>query len=174
MQGRQVILREKRLEDADNDYAWASDHELMRLDAAEPCNIAYSIYLLTYPDALRDPTKLQFAVETLEGKHIGNCVCYNIDKSVKEAELGIMIGDRAYWGEGYGMDTVKTLMNYIFKDLGMSKVSLHTLEWNIRAQECFQRCGFNPVGRMIRRGQEFIEMEAMAPTSEPVDNGQNK
>jgi RimJ/RimL family protein N-acetyltransferase len=44
----------------------------------------------------------QFAVDTLEGRHIGNCAYYNIDKGGGEAEVGIMIGERSYWDKGYG------------------------------------------------------------------------
>lgn len=164
--GQKVILREKQLEDASNDYAWATDRELTRLDAAETYQMPFSAYLVAYHEGISDLDKKQFAIETLSGEHIGNCVCYNFDKVSKEAELGILIGDRESWGKGYGTDAVKTLMLYIFNDLEMKRIFLHTLEWNIRAQECFERCGFTPCGRIVRKGQEFIEMEAVASLKE--------
>ncbi|NQT74808.1 MAG: GNAT family N-acetyltransferase [Chloroflexi bacterium] len=164
--GQKVILREKQLEDASNDYAWATDRELTRLDAAETYQIPFSVYLVAYHEGISDLDKKQFAIETLSGEHIGNCVCYNFDKVSKEAEMGILIGDREYWGKGYGTDAVKTLMQHIFEDMGMKRIFLHTLEWNIRAQECFERCGFTPCGRIVRKGQEFIEMEAVASLKE--------
>jgi len=160
--GQKVILREKQIDDASNDYFWVTDRELTRLDAAEIYQMPFSVYLAIYPEGLNDPDKKQFAIETLTGEHIGNCVCYNIDEIRKEAELGVLIGNREYWGKGYGTDAVKTLMQHIFEDMGIKRIFLHTLEWNIRAQECFERCGFTPCGRIVRKGQEFIEMEAVA------------
>jgi len=163
LQGNKIVLREKNIADASNDYAWATDRELMRLDAGEICRIDFLTYLMEYPHVLAAPNKIQFAVETLDGEHIGNCTCYNIDVGHKEAELGIIIGKREYWGKGYGSDTVRTMMWHIFQELGAKRIFLHTLEWNIRARECFDRCGFMVCGHIVRQGQEFIKMEALAP-----------
>jgi hypothetical protein len=38
MSGPKVVLREKRLEDAANDYRWRVDTEMSHLDAAIPCD----------------------------------------------------------------------------------------------------------------------------------------
>ncbi|MFO8010694.1 MAG: GNAT family N-acetyltransferase [Dehalococcoidia bacterium] len=161
LQGKKVVLREKYIADAQKDYVWATDRELMRLDAAEPYPMDYSVYMIEYPHGLADTGKIQFAIETMEGEHIGNCTCYNIDMHAQEAELGIMIGDRSYWGKGYGSDAVKTLIRYILRELGLRRISLHTLTWNVRAQECFERCGFTHCGCVIKQGREFVKMEAL-------------
>ena len=151
----------KRLEDAANDYAWRKDAELARLDAALPVSISFSEYLMWYADELRYPGRgrCRFAIETLEGKHIGNCVYFGIDGDREEVELGIMIGDRAYWDHGYGADAVATLLSHIFDVTKLDRVYLKTLEWNMRAQRCFQKCGFVPCGQLIREGHSFILME---------------
>ncbi len=159
LQGTKVILRAKNLSDALNDFDWATDLELMRLDAGKPYPFDYSEYLARYPQGLDTPNKIQFAIESREGEHIGNCTCYNIDKNHKEAEIGIMIGKRECWGKGYGSDALKTLMRHAFGELAMERLFLHTLELNTRAFECFKRCGFGECGRMVIQGQKFIKME---------------
>ncbi len=159
LHGTKVILREKTIADAANDYIWATDPELMRLDADKPYPFDYPEYLARYPQGLATPNKIQFAIEIMGGEHIGNCTCYNIDEKLKEAELGIMIGNREYWGKGYGSDALKTLMRHIFEELGMARLFLHTLEWNAKAFECFERCGFEECGRVVSEGQKFIKME---------------
>jgi len=97
-----VRLREKRLADATVDYVWKIDPELNQLDAAPLLSISFQQYLSEYTRELRypPPTRKRFAIETLDGKHIGNCTYYGIDKAKGEAELGIMIGDRNYWDKG--------------------------------------------------------------------------
>ncbi len=160
--GEKTVLRAKHLTDAGNDFLWATDDNLTRLDATEPYPYPLDEYLANYPAGIKDLTKMQFAIETTEGRHIGNCTCYNIDAIRREAELGILIGDYGYWGKGYGTDAVRAFMRYIFEELGMRRISLHTLDWNIRAVRCFRKCGFVECGRIMRQDQMFIEMEAAA------------
>ena len=156
--GKKVILRAKELTDASNDYIWAIDRELTELDATEPYQFPLSVYLVDYPAGIQDLSKLQLSIETPDGVHIGNCTCYNIDTLHNEAELGIMIGDRDYWGKGYGADAVKTFMQFIFDELGMKRICIHTLDWNIRALKCFEKSGFTECGRIRRNEKEFISL----------------
>jgi len=156
-----IVLREKRLSDAWDDYAWETDPELAELDAAPVLVIVFSRYLPDYASELRSifPTSQRFSVDTLDKKHIGNCSCYNINETRGEAELGIMIGNRDYWNKGYGTDIVTALVNHIFRQTKLKRIHLKTLESNIRAQKCFQKCGFATCGHNIRDGYSFVLME---------------
>jgi len=161
IEGKRVILRDKRLADAANDYAWRTDPELARLDAAFPLKASFQDFLISYSDELRysSPRRRRFAIDTLDGKHIGNCMYYDIDERRGEAELGIMIGDRDYWDKGYGADAIAALLRYLFMEAGFSRIYLNPLDWNIRAQKCFQKCGFVPLRRATREGYTFVTME---------------
>lgn len=159
--GSKVVLREKRLADARNDYSWEADSELAELDAAPPVKIPFYQYLSDYADDLRNPfsASRRFAIETLDGKHIGNCAYYNINETNGEAELGIMIGDREYWDKGYGANAVSTLLNHIFSETRLKRVYLKTLQANTRAQKCFGKNGFTRYGDLVRDGYSFALME---------------
>ncbi|MEE8470277.1 MAG: GNAT family N-acetyltransferase [Dehalococcoidia bacterium] len=161
--GLKVVLREKRLGDSENDYAWRCDRDLARLDAAPPLKPAYREFMAHYAEELRYPSKRRrrFAIDSLDGKHIGNCMYYDIDVDKKQAELGILIGDREYWGKGYGSDALTTLLGHIFRDTNIDRIHLKTLDWNSRAQLCFEKCGFIPCGRVTNNGSEFIVMELL-------------
>ncbi len=156
-----IKLRDKRLADALDDYIWRTDPELVRLDAAPLLTTTFPRYLSDYADELHCSSSIghRFAVETLDGKHIGNCSYYGIDETKGEAELGIMIGNRDYWDKGYGADTVTALISYIFHQTNLERTYLKTLESNIRAQKCFQKCGFTPCGHLDRDGFNFVLME---------------
>jgi len=156
-----VKLRDKRLDDAQDDYTWSTEPELARLDAVPPLSISFQQYLTDYANELHysSLSKNRFAIETLDGKHIGNCSYYNITPWKGEAELGIMIGNRDYWDRGYGTDTVTALVSYIFRQTKLKRIYLKTLGWNIRAQKCFKRCGFTPCGRLENNGFSFVLME---------------
>ena len=159
--GRKIKLRDKSLEDTLDDYTWQTDPELARLDAIPRLIITYSQYLSIYASELRyaSSTRHRFAIDTLDGKHIGNCAYYGVDETRGEAELGIMIGNRDYWDKGYGADAVAILVNHIFRQTKLKRIHLKTLEWNVRAQKCFQKCGFTPCGHSVREGYSFVLME---------------
>ncbi|MBI4307227.1 MAG: GNAT family N-acetyltransferase [Chloroflexi bacterium] len=163
IRGEKVILREKSVTDAARDYAWRTDEELSRLDAANPLQMAFPEFLMFYVEELEYPTprRRRFAIDTLDGKHIGNCMYYDINEIRGECELGIMVGDRNYWSNGYGTDAVKALLDHIFTTTRMKRVYLHTLDWNIRAQKSFEKAGFVPHGRITRGGKTFIQMDIL-------------
>lgn len=159
--GEKVVLREKSLSDAEDDYGWRTDKELATLDATRPLRMSFNDFLrytreeIDYPS----PRSRRFAIDTHDGKHIGNCMYYDIDLRRGQAELGIMIGDRDYWSKGYGTDSVNTLLTHIFTSTSIDRVYLHTLEWNQRARNSFAKSGFKELGPVRRNGLDFIHME---------------
>lgn len=156
-----IKLRDKRLADALDDYAWRMDPELAELDATPPLTSAFNEYLTDYACELHHPSphKRSLAIETLDGKYIGNCVYYNINKTKGEAEFGIMIGDRNYWDKSYGTDAVTTLLRHIFHQTKLNRIHLKTLTSNPRAYKCFEKCGFVPCGKLTENGYDFTIME---------------
>jgi RimJ/RimL family protein N-acetyltransferase len=159
--GTKVRLREKKLSDVRNDYRWQTDPELAKLDAAPVLITSFSLYLLDYATALNRSHSNRFplAIETLDGQHIGNCTCYDIDEKKREAQLGIIIGNRDYWDKGYGADAVSTIIDHVFRTTQIRRLYLKTLDWNLRAQKCFAKCGFAPFGHLRRNSYDFTLME---------------
>jgi len=156
-----VRLRDKRVADARDDYRWQTNPELVRLDATSLLTITFPQYISGYTFELYcpSPSKREFAIETLDGKHIGNCTYYNIDEAKGEAELGILIGNSDYWDKGYGTDAVTTLLDHIFHKTNLKRIYLKTLDWNTRARRCFEKCGFRQYGQSVRDGFSFLLME---------------
>ncbi|MBI4233042.1 MAG: GNAT family N-acetyltransferase [Chloroflexi bacterium] len=159
--GEKVVLRTRRLSDAADDYRWRTDPELTQLDATTPLRMSLPDFLRYFQSELRDPSpwSKRFAIDDLEGRHIGNCMCYDIDVVKGEAELGILIGERDYWSKGYGTDAVVTLLRHIFTTMKLQRVYLHTLEWNHRARRSFEKSGFTPLRLVQRDGQTFMHMD---------------
>ena len=107
----------------------------------------------------RKDNRYPLAIETLEGKHIGNCTCYDIDEKKGEAQVGIMIGDKDYWDKGYGTDAIVTLVDHVFENSSLNRLYLKTLDWNKRAHQCFIKCGFTDYGKLKHSGHNFVLME---------------
>ena len=183
IEGERVILRSKRMEDAEADYRWRVDPELARLDATRPITITLREYMRYHRDDLQfpSPRSVRLAVDTLDGVHIGNCMYYEIDTERAEAELGIMIGNHNYWGTGYGTDAVKTMLRHIFTTTWLERIYLHTLSDNARAQRAFEKAGFRYLRTTRKDGYEFhlmeitrdqwVEQFGESETSYPAENG---
>ena len=162
--GRRVRLREKQEEDAPRDYEWRRDIELAAYDATRPITMSYKTFVKTMSEELRRPSKYRrtYAIEEMDGgTHIGNVMYYGYDSLLREAELGITIGVRAYWGQGYGTDAVSTLLEFAFEDLELRRMYLHTLTSNARAQRAFEKAGFRRTRQVRRDGYQFERMEIL-------------
>lgn len=159
--GTKVVLRRKRSSDARDDYQWRCDPDLARYDGAPPLRMSYSDFLSTFSYELSNvsPYRETFAIEDEHENHIGNIMYYNADLRRGDAELGVSIGERLRWGQGYGTDAVMTFLRFLFQDTDLRRIYLHTLEWNLRAQRSFQKAGFATVKTSWRNGLKFVVME---------------
>lgn len=166
--GSKVALRRKRLEDAWQDYLWRVDPELSQLDAATPTRVSFQEFLKNHHEELRHPLpwSRRYSVETVDGKYIGNCMCYDMNTVSGDAEVGIMIGDKEYWSRGYGTEAVTLLVEHVFQATSLRRLYLHTLDWNHRARRCFAKCGFREVKTVRRDGHTFVLMEMHRPAAQ--------
>lgn len=158
--GEKTIVRPKRIQDAINEYYWRQDEELSRLDASLPVTSTLQEYIHWYADDHGySNNSCILAVDTLDGKHIGNFGCFNINDIDKEMEIGIVIGEKDYWNQGYGLDVVQTMLKELFDKTWVERIYLKTLNWNTRAQKCFRKCGFIQCAKMMRGEHTFVVME---------------
>jgi RimJ/RimL family protein N-acetyltransferase len=70
--------------------------------------------------------------------------------------IGITIGSK-YWDRRYGQDAIKTLLKYLFGELNAIRVELEVIKYNLRAINCYKKCGF--VEEDIRINKVYIEGE---------------
>ncbi|RLC73685.1 MAG: N-acetyltransferase [Chloroflexi bacterium] len=147
--GQKVRLRAIERDDLPTFVRWFNDPEVRR-------------YLLMYmPMSLAEEEKwfeeqLQkrdsriFAIEAIDGDqpvHIGNIGIHDIDWKNRMTEVGIAIGEKDYWGRGYGSDALKTLLHFAFQEMNLHRVQLRVHDYNARAIRCYEKCGFQHEGR---------------------------
>jgi RimJ/RimL family protein N-acetyltransferase len=160
--GELIVLRSKTIADARQDYDWRCDPELATFDAARPFGGSFSEYMAIFGDELAFPSPYRrtLGVESHDGRHIGNVMYYNVDYQRREAEIGVTIGVREYWGRGYGTDLIQTFLRYLFETTVLDRIYLKTLDWNTRAQRCFEKAGFKRYGTSRRGDFSFVLMDA--------------
>ena len=175
VRGSRVLLRDKRLGDAQADYRWRCDPELARYDATRPLTMDYQEYLAIYREEVLfpNPYRRSLTIEDEAGRHIGNIMYYNIDAMRGEAELGITIGVSQCRGQGYGGEAARLLVEYLLARMDFRRVYLKTLAWNRRAQRCFENAGFVECGRTYRGRNSFVLMECRREWLEPSAEQEN-
>ncbi|MBC8335853.1 MAG: GNAT family N-acetyltransferase [Anaerolineales bacterium] len=60
--------------------------------------------------------------------------------------VGIGIGNRDYWGQGYGSDAMRILSRYAFDELGLYRLNLNVFSNNTRAIQAYENVGFKVEG----------------------------
>jgi RimJ/RimL family protein N-acetyltransferase len=73
---------------------------------------------------------------------IGNSGFLDFDWVARSAEVGIMIGDKSIWGQGYGSEVMTLLLRHGFETLNLNRVCLHVHAENNRAIRIYEKVGF--------------------------------
>lgn len=150
LEGRLVRLRALERADAERAHRWINDGQVRQF-----------LHGMRYPISVEDEerwiegatnssfSRVVLAIETRKnGCHIGNVELRGMSAEDRRGELGIVIGDKDYWGKGYGTDAIVTLLGFAFDVMNLHRVWLTTGEDNPRAIACYRRCGFREEGRL--------------------------
>lgn len=140
-EGTKVRLRPLERKHLSKCVEWLNDVEVTEtLSISEPLGMEGE--QRWYETHLKDTTSKIYAIETLEGEHIGNVGLESICLHDRKAELGIFIGKKNFWGKGYGTEAVQLALKLAFEGLNLNKVYLRTFVTNVRAQRCYEKAGF--------------------------------
>jgi RimJ/RimL family protein N-acetyltransferase len=153
--GTKVYLRPLEEADAAECHAWLNDPEVRRTLAARagPYTEAMS---RDWIRALDFRTTMGFAIVVRENElYVGNCDLREINPVDRNASLGILIGRKDEWGNGFGTEAVALLCRYAFEGLNLHRVSLSCYANNERGLRLYARLGFVIEGR--RREQVFVD-----------------
>ena len=75
-------------------------------------------------------------------KHIGNIKIDPINYEDNSGEYGILMGDKTNWGKGYAKEASLAIINYCFKEVKLSRITLGVIEDNINAVMLYKKIGF--------------------------------
>lgn len=149
LQGDKVRLRALEREDLPQICAFNNDVEVELAGGGDPPYPQSLARLQADFDAAaakggRDTTS--FVIEA-DDHVIGHCALFHLDAVGQVAELGITIGDKEYWGKGYGRDAITALLGYGFRLLNLRRIWLKVYAGNARAIRAYRACGFVQEGR---------------------------
>ncbi len=170
LKGERVTLRGIRRDDLPRLWEFNNDVEVEVSGAGDP-PIPQSLERLQAEfDASAQKggrDDILFAIEA-DGKFIGQCGLFGFDEFRGAAHgcgLGIAIGDKNYWGRGYGREAVALLVDYAFTHWNLERVGLQVASTNERALRAYRAVGFVEEGRLRKHmwnNGQFVDTVCMS------------
>ncbi|NDJ86975.1 MAG: GNAT family N-acetyltransferase [Chloroflexi bacterium] len=117
-------------------------------------------------ERMRQSDNVTFAIRTRD-EHllIGNLGLNAIDWRSRWATFGIAVGDKNFWGQGYGPEATRLLLRYAFRELNLNRVELSVHSFNKRAIKSYEKCGFQHEGtrrQAVYRDSAYYDIHIMA------------
>lgn len=150
MSTNKVGLREVDFGDINATYcSWLNDSDVNKYMQAR-----YSVWnidkMKKYIESMLENEYL-FAICCLKtSKHVGNVKLGPVDWINRKAEISILVGDKKFWGKGYGTDAVKLISEYALKVLSLNKVTAGCYINNQGSANIFLKNGFSQEGLLKR------------------------
>lgn len=150
VEGKKIILREITQKDAAEEYlGWLNDDEVTKgLDTiVKP----YPLDMLKayVADAIASKVTHMFIIVDKEtSDNIGTAKIHSISEKNGTCNLGMMIGNKKYWGKGYGQDAYNTAIDYAFTRLQIRKIWELANADNYASLSMCKKAGFQIEGQL--------------------------
>lgn len=146
-------------------FRWNNDPELNRLDSEVPYEEeSFHAFKQRFEQmcARSAPHHRDFEIHLNGGALIGVAYVTDISKHNQHGLVGVTIGDRERWGQGYGRESLELLLRYCFEELGLHRVGAETFEYNAAWKRLVQEAGFEKEGTArdyLRRDGTYWDKE---------------
>ena len=155
MKQARVTLSPITMADAPVLFKWINDRDLVLFNSAyQPTHEASHRAWLKGLAARKD--LVAFAIRAARTRRLlGMCQLTSISRVHRTADLQIRMGDNQTRGKGLGLEAVRLLCAFGFRDLNLHRISLQVFATNKRAIKTYQRAGFTHEGTL--REAAFID-----------------
>ena len=139
---------------------WVQDSEYSRLLNIEPAALWPAKQMQEWFEKEFKADTIFFGIHSLEDDRlIGDTTLGGFDWTAGNAWVGIGLGERGYWGKGYGTDAMRLVLRFAFRELNLNRVSLDVFEYNPRGIRSYENAGFKHEGRgrswLMRDGRRW-------------------
>jgi RimJ/RimL family protein N-acetyltransferase len=146
LRANDLELRAVEREDLRTIWKWFNDVEVGLPAGNEIRPISFAELEARFEKELEDDSVTRFSM-VVDGTLIGRCALFGWDKALS-LSLSIAIGEKTYWGKGYGSTGIRLLLDYAFVHRNAHRVWLEVAADNERAIRAYRSCGFIEEGRM--------------------------
>jgi [ribosomal protein S5]-alanine N-acetyltransferase len=143
-----LVLRTLSAADATDRYlGWMRDREATRfLESRLVDHDLGSLhdYIASCNDA---PASMLLGICLADATHIGNIKLGPIDPYHQHAAIGLLIGERDLWGNGYATEAIAAVTAHAFSEMGLQKLYAGCYASNVGSARAFLKAGWIEEGR---------------------------
>ena len=152
--GERIYLRPLEPEDLTEAYlGWLNDPEVNRY--LESGIFPYSKAELDtfYETVTKSHDQVIMAIVDKEtNNHIGNVKLGPINWIHRKGIIGILVGEKQFWGEGIGAEATRLIVEYGFFQLNLHRIELGVYAEHKSAVRCYEKVGFKVEGTFREDG----------------------
>lgn len=168
-----VYLRAIELDDYKKSIEWRRDQEIWEMLVGRRYFVSQAYEKKWVENAGSSPTDIKLAICDQEnGTYIGNAYLSDVDFFNRSANAGYLLGDREYWGKGFGTDVSLLMLHHAFYDLGLQRVQARVLVDNKASLRVLEKTGYKKEGLLrkaaFKKG-ELQDLVLMAVLKEDFD-----
>lgn len=180
IEGRGIRLRLLGPGDLDRTLEWRNRDENRRWFVhSDPINM--ETHLRWFEAYQTRDDDFVFVVETSTDRPvpIGQVSLYRIDWELRAGEFGrLLIGDPHARGRGLGLEATRTLVDFGFGTMGLSRIHLEVFVDNVAAIKIYRKCGFQEAGpysptkllNMELRRRDWTALRTASESGEGTDS----
>ena len=149
LKGEQIYLRGVDPSDTHGAYIeWVNDREITQyLETGYfPSDVEA---VESYIEEMNGDDDVLFLaiVAAADDTHVGNIKLGPIDWIHRRGDIGLLVGERDYWGEGIGTEAIGLVVRHAFERLNLHKLTAGCYEQNVGSKRAFEKNGFEVEGR---------------------------
>jgi ribosomal-protein-alanine N-acetyltransferase len=139
-----IFLRSLKDADASDSYlAWMNDVELIQFLESRFRKFTRADLRQFIAACNEDADVLLLGIfRQVDERHIGNIKIGPINRHHMFGDIGILIGDREAWGQGFAREAIKALMKYVIGVIGLHKATAGCYVSNVGSRKAFLAAGF--------------------------------
>jgi RimJ/RimL family protein N-acetyltransferase len=157
LNGKKVLLRPIKRTDISLFLKWFNDPEVTQYLALYlPMTEMAEEKWIEENTTNRPDSDIVFVIEAINSgisEAIGSAGLNRLNLKDREGTLGIAIGEKDYWGQGYGTEAVRLILNYGFEQMNLHRIVSSVYAFNRRSLNMHRNVGFVEEGK--RRNARF-------------------
>lgn len=154
-------LRELRVEDSSDMHEIFSDPQTMKYWSDEPAKDIDGARKMVQADvdwAAKGEALVWAITNPSTEKVLGKCVLFQFSHQNQRAEFGYVL-NRNYWGKGYMTETLTTIINFAFNELGLHRLEADIDTENQASLRLVEKLGFIREGLFRDRWRVYGEWQ---------------
>ena len=144
LKGEGIYLDPFRVDDITEEYInWLNDPEVNHFLDVRFVHQTRETVIAYVNSYYRDTEKYIWAIKLLSDRTIiGTITLALINRFYNSGGIGIMIGNKKYWGKGAASEALNLVMEYAFDSLGLHRLFAHNVTLNLQSNFLLRKAGF--------------------------------